>query len=82
LQLSQVSSWQYNEHVKQQKLGEGYSTCMINANKNCYTSHHARPLPFELVWFPKVAVNAGVQQANNSCKRSKTYYINHYTVII
>lgn len=55
---------------------------MINANKNCYTSHHARPLSFELVWFPKVAVNAGVQQANNSCKRSKTYYINHYTVII
>lgn len=42
---------------------------MINANENCYASHYAGPLSFELVWFPQVAVNAGVQQANNSCRR-------------
>lgn len=42
---------------------------MINANENCYASHDAGPLSFELVWFPQVAVNAGVQQANNSCRR-------------
>lgn len=47
---------------------------MVNANENCYTSHYAGPLSLEFMWFPKVAVNAGIQQANNSCKRSNAKY--------
>lgn len=54
---------------------------MINANENCYTSHYAGPLSLEFVWLPKVAVNAGIQQANDSCKRSNTTCTNHYTMI-
>jgi len=54
---------------------------MINANKNCYAPHYAGPLSLEFVRFPKVAVNAGIQQANNSCKKSNTTHTNCYTTI-
>lgn len=81
--MEEPVSWQYTKYIKQQhQPGEGYSTRMINANENCYASHDAGPLSFELVWFPQVAVNAGVQQANNSCKRNKTTYTNRYITII
>lgn len=54
---------------------------MVNADKNCYTSHDAGPLSLEFVWLPEVAVNAGIQQANNSCKRSNTTCTNRYTAV-
>lgn len=42
---------------------------MVDANENRYTAHHTGPLPLKLVRFSKVAVDAGVEQAHDSCER-------------
>lgn len=42
---------------------------MVDAHEDGDAAHDAGPLPLELVGLPEVAVDAGVQQANHSCKR-------------
>lgn len=49
----------------------GYSTGMVNANKNCYAAHDTGPLSLKFVGFSEVTVDTGVQQANNSCFKKK-----------
>lgn len=52
-----------------QPLLQGYSTCMVNANEDGYTSHDTGPFSLEFVRLAKMTVNAGIEQANNSCNR-------------
>lgn len=56
----------------EQTLTEGYSTGVVDAHEHGDAAHDAGPLPLELVGLPEVAVDAGVQQANHSCKRRNT----------
>lgn len=56
----------------EQAAGEGYSAGVVDAHEDGDAAHDAGPLPLELVGLPKVAVDAGVQQANHSCKRRNT----------
>ena len=41
---------------------------MVDANEDGHAAHHAGPLPLELVRLSKVTVDAGVQQADHSCR--------------
>ena len=45
---------------------------MVDAHEHGDAAHHARPLPLELVGFPQVAVDAGVQQADDSWNTQHT----------
>lgn len=56
----------------EQALAEGYSAGVVDAHEHGDAAHDAGPLPLELVGLPEVAVDAGVQQANHSCKRRNT----------
>ena len=40
---------------------------MVDPNKNCDAPHDAGPLPLELMRLSQVAIQAGIQEANNSC---------------
>lgn len=44
---------------------------MVDANEHSDASHDTGPLPLELVWLSQMAVEAGIQQANNSCRGKK-----------
>lgn len=50
---------------------KGYGTGMVDANKHGDASHDAGPLPLELVRLSQMAVEAGIQQTNNSCRGGK-----------
>lgn len=50
---------------------KGYNTGVIDANEHCDAPHDAGPLPLELVRLSQMAVEAGIQQADNSCERNK-----------
>lgn len=45
---------------------------MVDADKHCDAPHHAGPFPLELMWLSQMAVKAGIQQANHSCKKGQT----------
>lgn len=45
---------------------KGYDTCVVNANEHSDAPHHTGPLPLEFMWLSQMAVQAGVQQTNNS----------------
>ena len=47
---------------------EGYSTGVVDAHEHRHAAHHAGPLPLKLVGLAQVAVDAGVQQADNRCQ--------------
>lgn len=42
---------------------------MIDANKNCHTSHNTRPFTSMSVRFSKFIIKTWIQQANDSCQR-------------
>lgn len=46
---------------------KGYDTCVVNADEHGDAPHHAGPLPLEFMRLPQMAVQAGVQQTDNSC---------------
>lgn len=48
---------------------KGYNTCMVDTDKHCDASHYTGPLPLELVRLSQMAVEAGVQKADNSCNK-------------
>lgn len=50
---------------------KGYNTGVVDADKHCNASHDAGPLPLELVRFAQMAVEAGIQQADNSCEKEQ-----------
>lgn len=64
--------WWAQSEPMEQTLTEGYSTGVVDAHEHGDAAHDAGPLPLELVGLPEVAVDAGVQQANHSCKRRNT----------
>lgn len=45
---------------------EGYGTGVVDAHEDGHAAHDAGPLPLKLVGLPQVAVDAGVQQADDS----------------
>lgn len=47
---------------------KGYSTGVVDAYEHCDAPHDAGPLPLELMWFSQVAVEAGVQEADDGCE--------------
>lgn len=53
--------------MNQQGLLKGYNAGVVDPHKNCDAPHDAGPLPLELVWLSQVAIQAGIQEANNSC---------------
>ena len=50
---------------------KGYNTGVVDADEHGDTPHDAGPLPLELVGLSQMAVEAGVQQADNSCEEKK-----------
>lgn len=48
---------------------KGYNTGVVDTDEHSDTPHDARPLPLELVRLSQVAVETGIQQADNSCKK-------------
>lgn len=54
------------------RVSGGYSTGVVDAHEHGDAAHDAGPLPLELVGLPEVAVDAGVQQPNHSCKTRNT----------
>lgn len=46
---------------------KGYDTCVVNANEHSDAPHHAGPFPLEFMRLPQMAVQAGVQQTDDSC---------------
>lgn len=46
---------------------KGYNTGVVDTNEHCDAPHDAGPLPLELVWFSQMAVQTGIQKADNSC---------------
>ena len=48
---------------------KGYDTGVVDAHEHCDAAHDTRPLPLELMGFPEVAVDTGVQQADDSWNR-------------
>lgn len=71
LEVTECVNIQPEKTLAHSTAPEGYSTGVVNANKNRHTAHHAGPLSLELVGLSKVAVDAGVQQADNSCYRKE-----------
>ena len=61
---------------------KGYDTGVVDAHEHCDAAHDTRPLPLELMGFPEVAVDTGVQQADDSwnrqplCVRSRLSLVN------
>lgn len=53
-----------------QDMVKGYNTGVVDTDEHSDTPHDARPLPLELVRLSQVAVETGIQQADNSCKKS------------
>lgn len=51
---------------------KGYNTGVVDADEHGDTPHDAGPLPLELVGLSQMAVEAGVQQADNSCEEKGT----------
>lgn len=47
---------------------KGYNTGVVDSYKDGDASHDAGPLPLELVRLSQMTVEAGVQQADNSCE--------------
>lgn len=47
---------------------KGYNTGVVDSYKDGDASHDAGPLPLELVGLSQMTVEAGVQQADNSCE--------------
>lgn len=47
-------------------LLKGYGAGVVDAHEDGHAAHHARPLPLEAVRLPHPAVDAGVQQADDS----------------
>jgi len=45
---------------------------VVDADEHCDASHDAGPLPLELVRLSQMTVEAGIQQAHNSCEREHT----------
>ena len=45
---------------------KGYDTGVVDAHEYGDAAHDAGPLPLELMGFPEVAVDTGVQQADDS----------------
>lgn len=52
-------------------LVKGYNTGVVDTNEHCDAPHDAGPLPLEFVWLSQVAVQAGIQEAHNSCEKSE-----------
>lgn len=50
---------------------KGYNTGVVDAHEHRDAPHYAGPLPLELVRLSQMAVEAGIQQADNSCERNK-----------
>ncbi len=48
---------------------KGYSAGVVDADEHCDAPHDAGPLPLELVRLSQMAVEAGIQQADNSCEK-------------
>lgn len=48
---------------------KGYNTGVVDTDEHCDAPHDAGPLPLELVWLSQMAVEAGVQQANDSYEK-------------
>lgn len=51
---------------------KGYSTGVVDPDEHCDAPHDAGPLPLELMWLSQMAVEAGIQQADNSCEKEQT----------
>lgn len=51
---------------------KGYNTGVVDADEHGYAPHDAGPLPLKLVRLSQMAVEAGIQQANNSCEKEQT----------
>lgn len=65
---------QYVYHVFDydgESFTKGYDTCVVNTNEHSDAPHHAGPLPLEFMWLPQMAVQAGVQQTDDSCGASR-----------
>lgn len=45
---------------------------MVDADEHGDAPHDAGPLPLKLVRLPQMAVEAGIQQADNSCEKEQT----------
>lgn len=50
---------------------KGYNAGVVDADEHRDAPHDAGPLPLELVRLSQMAVEAGIQQADNSCGRKK-----------
>lgn len=50
---------------------KGYNTGVVDADKHCDAPHDAGPLPLELMWLSQMAIEAGIQQADNSCEKEQ-----------
>lgn len=50
-------------------FGKGYNTGVVDTDEHRDAPHDAGPLPLEFVRLSQMAVEAGVQQADNSCER-------------
>lgn len=50
-------------------MAKGYNTGVVDTDEHSDTPHDARPFPLELVRLSQVAVETGIQQADNSCKK-------------
>lgn len=51
---------------------KGYNTGVVDADEHGDASHDAGPLPLELVRLSQMAVEAGIEQADNSCQEEQT----------
>lgn len=56
-----------SEHVV-----KGYNAGVVDADEHCDAPHDAGPLPLELVRLSQMAVQAGIQKADNSCEKEQT----------
>lgn len=75
-QLSTSSLRIYNRQSE-----KGYSTGVVDAHKHSNTAHDTGPLPLKFVWFPKMAVQTGVEKTNHSWRRTKRKCIHDYNFI-
>lgn len=52
-------------------FGKGYNTGVVDTDEHRDAPHDAGPLPLEFVRLSQMAVEAGVQQADNSCEKEE-----------
>lgn len=65
--FNEIQQYVYHIDYDSKSFTKGYDTCVVNTNEHSNAPHHAGPLPLEFMRLPQMAVQAGVQQANDSC---------------